>query len=71
MKYDVNQSPTFIGYNALMSQNSDTNNTGDLHEAFNIGPEENDTRERFSSEPSPNLWPTADLPEFRDETMKY
>lgn len=71
MKYDVNQSPTFIGYNALMSQNSDPANTGDLHEAFNIGPEENDTRTGFTEEPSPNLWPTADLPEFQEETTKY
>lgn len=72
MKYDVKKSATFKGYNALLSENNDPNNRGDMHEGFNIGPEftDSDGKEK-SAMSSPNVWPTTDVPDFRDNVLKF
>lgn len=72
MKYDVQKSATFKGYNALLSENNDPNNRGDMHEGFNIGPEfaDSDGKEK-SAMSSPNVWPTADIPDFRENVLKF
>ncbi|KAI5989115.1 Clavaminate synthase-like protein [Pisolithus albus] len=37
MKLDIHASPNFKGYTALLGENVNLNNKGDLHEAFDVG----------------------------------
>ena len=67
-KYDVRKSPTFEGFNPLMSENNDPNNNGDMHEAFNLGPEYIGSDSAMSS---PNVWPNDELPDFRERILKF
>lgn len=70
MKCDIKKSATFLGYNGFLKQNLDPENAGDMHEAFNIGPDKDDGNENHAMS-SPNLWPTEDLPDFKGDTLKY
>ncbi|KAI5123086.1 hypothetical protein M0805_001442 [Coniferiporia weirii] len=68
--YDSRKSVNFKGYTALLSENNDPANRGDLHEGFDIGPESvADLKESAMS--GANVWPTADVPEFRENVLGY
>jgi isopenicillin N synthase-like dioxygenase len=63
---DLNKSPNFRGYNAILAENVDPTNRGDLHEGFNMGPDEKETSVSMTGL---NVWP--DLPAFKDGVMPY
>ncbi|KAG8877531.1 hypothetical protein FRB97_003358 [Tulasnella sp. 331] len=61
MQIDIHKTANFKGYCALLGENADPENRGDMHEAFNIGPENpNDTGTMRGL----NQWP-IDLPGFK------
>jgi len=66
MKIDLNKSAAFRGYNAVLAENVDPTNRGDLHEGFNMGP---DSQETDISMTGINVWP--DLPGFKENVMPY
>ncbi|KZT35226.1 Clavaminate synthase-like protein [Sistotremastrum suecicum HHB10207 ss-3] len=65
MKIDIRKSPNFKGYTALLSENADPENRGDLHEGFDMGPESDENIAMSGS----NVWP-AD-PGFREAVLPY
>ena len=67
-KYDVNLHPSFKGYNALLRQNLDPESRGDLHEAFNIGPERSEPAK--DGKPYTNQWP-AEVDGFKEGYLGY
>ncbi|KAL5501859.1 hypothetical protein ACEPAH_9120 [Sanghuangporus vaninii] len=68
-KYDVKHSPSFKGYTALLKQNTDPENRGDLHESFNIGPEQNESSKK-SGLLDANPWP-AEVDGFKEGYLGY
>lgn len=64
---DIHQSSNFKGYTALLSENVNINNKGDLHEGFDIGWESMDHTMQMTG---PNVWPD-DLPGFRQDVLAY
>jgi isopenicillin N synthase-like dioxygenase len=76
MKIDVHKSSNFKGYNALLSENNNPENDGDLHEGLNIGwepPEGSSEGQDYGSDVAmtgANVWPD-DLPGFRPNVMEY
>ncbi|CED82642.1 Iron/ascorbate family oxidoreductases [Phaffia rhodozyma] len=77
MKLHISQSNNFRGYQGLYEENTNPENKGDLHEAFNLGYEP-------LSEPAPiptlddkghhsnNIWPADETLEgFRSDVLKY
>ncbi|KAL5482369.1 hypothetical protein ACEPAI_8963 [Sanghuangporus weigelae] len=69
LKYGVNHSPSFKGYTALLKQNTDRENRGDLHESFNIGPEQNGSSKK-SGLLDANPWP-AEVDGFKEGYLGY
>jgi len=67
MKLDLMKSDAFRGYNAILVENVDPANRGDLHEGFNMGPE-SDPEEGVSMT-GLNVWP--DIPGFKEDVMSY
>ena len=60
---------------ALLSENNDPENHGDLHEGFDIGYEDIDTQNAKlyrskSTMSGENVWP-SEVPEFRDRVLNY
>ncbi|KAG9037048.1 hypothetical protein FRB95_006901 [Tulasnella sp. JGI-2019a] len=79
MLIDIHNVPNFKGYTALLSENTDPENRGDLHEGFDIGWEalngapsssapvgENATGAMQGN----NVWP-PDLPGFKEPVLEY
>ncbi|KAI6130022.1 hypothetical protein EV401DRAFT_2054474 [Pisolithus croceorrhizus] len=71
MKLDIHASPNFKGYTALLGENVNLNNKGDLHEAFDVGweTEEGPTRSDGAMV-GRNVWPD-NLPGFREDVLAY
>jgi len=67
MKIDLNKSSAFRGYNAILAENVDPANRGDLHEGFNMGPDI--SPDDNISMTGLNVWP--DLPGFKEKVMPY
>ncbi|KAF8558271.1 Clavaminate synthase-like protein [Imleria badia] len=66
-KLDIHLSPDFKGYTALLGENANPNNKGDLHEGFDIGWEPMNHATQLTG---PNVWP-EDLPGFRQDVLAY
>ncbi|KZT57216.1 Clavaminate synthase-like protein [Calocera cornea HHB12733] len=63
---DIRLSPSYKGYTALLTENTDPANSGDLHEGFDLG------SETEQGEMRGNVWPPADvLPGFREHVLAY
>ena len=74
---DIHKSKNFKGYTALLGENTNPENRGDLHEGFDIGWEDPDSGSvRPSSEDGSmageNVWPDDKLlPGFRRAVLDY
>ncbi|KAH9968370.1 Clavaminate synthase-like protein [Lactifluus volemus] len=77
MELDIHKSKNFKGYTALLGENTNPENRGDLHEGFDMGWEELGTgATRFPEEDGSmageNIWPKeAHLPDFRRTVLEY
>ncbi|KAH8104936.1 2OG-Fe oxygenase [Phellopilus nigrolimitatus] len=69
LKYDSRKMDNFRGYTVLLSENNDPENRGDLHEAYNIGPEETYSSKQ-SAMSGGNVWPSEVLG-FQEDLMSY
>ncbi|TFK48749.1 Clavaminate synthase-like protein [Heliocybe sulcata] len=74
MALDIHKSPNFKGYTALLGENTDPENRGDMHEGFDIGWEEvgptSASREGDGTMSGSNVWP-CDLPGFKEAALTY
>lgn len=74
---DIRKSKNFKGYTALLAENTNSENRGDLHEGFDLGWEEPDTGmvrslEEDGSMAGENVWPDDMLlPGFRRAVLEY
>ncbi|KAI0060382.1 Clavaminate synthase-like protein [Artomyces pyxidatus] len=77
MKLDIHNSVNFKGYTALLGENADPDNRGDLHEGFDLGWEKLEDGSSRSGEEDgamagSNVWPSEVLvPGFRKAAMEY
>ncbi|TDL19672.1 Clavaminate synthase-like protein [Rickenella mellea] len=75
MKIDTRTTPNFKGYNGLLMENNDPANKGDMHEGFNLGPEELRSTNPTGGENAmsgANLWPSESaIPGFREAVLNY
>ncbi|KAI0292652.1 Clavaminate synthase-like protein [Multifurca ochricompacta] len=77
MELDIHKSENFKGYTALLGENTNPENRGDLHEGFDLGWEEPNTGAVRSSEEDgsmagENVWPDDGLlPGFRQAVLDY
>lgn len=71
---DIHNSPAFKGYTALLGENTDPANRGDLHEAFDIGwePEEGSPAiaRADGAMAGANVWPQG-VPGFKAAVLAY
>jgi len=71
---DIHKSTNFKGYTPLLSENTDPNNRGDLHEAFDMGWEPEEVSLSGLRDDGVmtghNVWP-AGLPGFRSSVLAY
>ena len=69
---DIHKSANFKGYTALMGENTDPANRGDLHEGFDIGWEDfsGASRNDDGAMTGDNVWP-PNLPGFREAVLDY
>ncbi|KIJ62668.1 hypothetical protein HYDPIDRAFT_135856 [Hydnomerulius pinastri MD-312] len=75
MKLDIHGSPNFKGYTALLGENTNPENRGDLHEGFDLGWEPADCTDdsqvrEDGSMTGANVWP-ENLPGFRKDVLAY
>ncbi|KAI5981507.1 hypothetical protein EDC04DRAFT_2874881 [Pisolithus marmoratus] len=70
MKANIRASPNFKGYTALLGENVNANNKGDLHEAFDLGWESDGTSSSDGPMVGRNVWPD-NLPGFREDVLAY
>ncbi|KAH0832133.1 hypothetical protein J3R83DRAFT_13042 [Lanmaoa asiatica] len=73
IKLDIHATPNFKGYTALLGENTNPNNKGDLHEGFDIGWESIDhSTQPYVNGPmtGANIWP-ENLPGFREDILAY
>ena len=72
MALDIHNSPNFKGYTALLGENTNPENRGDLHEGFDIGWQHptGASRADDGAMTGQNVWPT-DLPGFREAVLEY
>ncbi|KAI1786857.1 Clavaminate synthase-like protein [Ganoderma leucocontextum] len=72
MELDIHKSPNFKGYTALLGENTNPENRGDLHEGFDIGWEDptGSSRVDDGAMTGQNIWPT-DMPGIRDAALEY
>lgn len=79
---DIHKSPNFKGYTALLGENTDPANRGDLHEGFDLGWETLTNFETISRDTTDsqsegamkggNVWPDEDeVPGFRKAALEY
>ncbi|KAL4069974.1 hypothetical protein V8B97DRAFT_569991 [Scleroderma yunnanense] len=74
-KLDIHATPNFKGYTALLGENTNPENNGDLHEGFDIGwePEMAACACEIPSDGAmsgTNVWP-ENLPGFREDVLAY
>ncbi|KAG8214679.1 hypothetical protein J3R82DRAFT_9757 [Butyriboletus roseoflavus] len=70
---DIHATPNFKGYTALLGENTNPNNRGDLHEGFDIGWESIDHATQLCQGgpmTGENVWP-ENLPGFREDILAY
>ncbi|KAG8738176.1 hypothetical protein FRC10_007169 [Ceratobasidium sp. 414] len=71
-KLDIHKSSNFKGYTALLGENTNPENRGDLHEGFDIGPEITTDNTSGASMTGSNVWPSTDIsPGFREAVIEY
>ena len=74
MAMDIHKSANFKGYTALLGENTNPENRGDMHEGFDLGWEEFSGKGRGAEEDGAmgggNVWP-AGLPGFRESCLQY
>jgi isopenicillin N synthase-like dioxygenase len=74
---DIHKSKNFKGYTALLGENTNPENRGDLHEGFDLGWEDPGSGavrslEDDGSMAGENVWPDdALLPGFRRAVLEY
>lgn len=71
---DIHKSANFKGYTALLGENTNPENRGDLHEGFDIGWEAPNgaARSDDGAMTGDNVWPDAEiLPGFREDVLQY
>lgn len=74
---DIHKSTNFKGYTALLGENTNPENRGDLHEGFDLGWEDLESGTVRSSEDDgsmagENVWPDDTiLPGFRRAVLEY
>ena len=71
---DIHKSGNFKGYTALLGENTNPENRGDLHEGFDIGWEAPDGASRVDdgAMTDHNVWPDPSLlPGFRKDVLDY
>lgn len=75
---DITKAANFKGYNPVLSSNNDPANRGDLHEGFEFGWEDLDSRatdERRAHDGAmagANVWPSpSDVLGFRESVLGY
>lgn len=71
-RMDIHKSDNFKGYTALLGENTNPENNGDLHEGFDLGWEEmsGTTRMDDGAMTGQNVWPD-NLPGFREAVLAY
>ncbi|KAH9831391.1 2OG-Fe-II oxygenase [Rhodofomes roseus] len=71
---DIHKSGNFKGYTALLGENTNPENRGDMHEGFDLGWEEFSGAGRAAEEDGVmsggNVWPEG-LPGFREASLEY
>ncbi|KAI0655575.1 Clavaminate synthase-like protein [Cubamyces menziesii] len=69
---DIHKSANFKGYTALLGENTNPENRGDLHEGFDLGWEDasGTSRSDDGAMTGENVWP-EDLPGFKDAVLAY
>lgn len=71
---DIHKTGNFKGYTALLGENTNPENRGDLHEGFDLGWEEFSGKGRAADEDGAmgggNVWPEG-LPGFREACLEY
>ncbi|KAH9919300.1 Clavaminate synthase-like protein [Fomitopsis serialis] len=71
---DIHKTGNFKGYTALLGENTNPENRGDLHEGFDLGWEEFSGEGRTAEEDGVmgggNVWPKG-LPGFREASLEY
>jgi len=71
MKLDIHKSANFKGYTALLGENTDPENRGDLHEGFDFGWEDLATP-YDGPMGGENVWPdTSEMPDFKPTLLQY
>ena len=73
MAMDIHKSSNFKGYTALLGENTNPENRGDLHEGFDIGWEEpagGRARADDGAMTGENVWPEG-MPGFREAVLNY
>ncbi|GBE85083.1 Clavaminate synthase-like protein [Sparassis latifolia] len=72
MSLDIHKSANFKGYTALLGENTNPENRGDLHEGFDIGWEKmfGGSRSDDGAMTGNNVWPEG-LPGFRESVLDY
>ena len=77
LQLDIHKSTNFKGYTALLGENTNPENRGDLHEGFDLGWEDLESGTVRSSEDDGsmaggNVWPDDTiLPGFRRAVLEY
>ncbi|KAI0683098.1 Clavaminate synthase-like protein [Earliella scabrosa] len=74
MAMDIHKSANFKGYTALLGENTNPENRGDLHEGFDLGWEElsGASRADDGAMTGDNVWPDSDsIPGFREAVLHY
>lgn len=78
MQIDIHKSDNFKGYTALLGENTDPNNRGDMHEGFDLGwsdeeaPQAAGVPRTAGAMSGQNVWPSADdLPGFKERVLSY
>ncbi|KII90513.1 hypothetical protein PLICRDRAFT_39078 [Plicaturopsis crispa FD-325 SS-3] len=71
---DIHKTPNYKGYTALLGENTNAENKGDVHEGFDIGweDERGGHRGEDGAMEGVNVWPdNAALPRFREDVLAY
>jgi isopenicillin N synthase-like dioxygenase len=72
LQLDIHKSSNFKGYTALLGENTNPENRGDLHEGFDIGPESSSDASPNDAMSGTNVWPPSDiLPGFQEAVLRY
>ncbi|QRV73453.1 hypothetical protein RhiJN_01467 [Ceratobasidium sp. AG-Ba] len=72
VKLDIHKSSNFKGYTALLGENTNPENRGDLHEGFDLGPEFATGSDSDTPMAGINVWPSPDIaPGFREAVIGY